>query len=185
MKRLFPIIALSPLFFGGAALAQSFEAPSIPGFSGMPGFEVPQIDPPSLDISTGPSDAGDSDGDTISDLAEVQEAIDTVSNNAWEGQPAGGSASTNPDFLNPDILNAVAEAQEAIASGISEALVTTAAGIVESLNPLFLNPLFLNPDIFNETDPGVALLELLAAVKEVVRSRLQQGRVILDSDFGP
>jgi len=32
---------------------------------------------------------------------------------------------------------------------------------------------------------SVALLELLAVIKEEVRSRLQQGRVLLDSDFGP
>ena len=32
---------------------------------------------------------------------------------------------------------------------------------------------------------SVALLELLAEIKEEVRSRLQQGRVLLDSDFGP
>ena len=140
MLRLLAIFVLSPLLLGGAALAQSFDAPSIPGFSGIPGIDVPQIDPPSLDLSTGPSDDG-------------------------------------------------------IASGISEALVTTAAGLAEALNPDFLNPLFANPDLFNpdlfnpdafdETDPGVALLELLAAVEEAARRGLQQGRLLLDSDFGP
>ena len=55
----------------------------------------------------------------------------------------------------------------------------------ETANPLFLNPLFLNPDIFSGTDPGITLLELLSVVEEEFRSRLQQGRVLLDSDFGP
>lgn len=58
------------------------------------------------------------------------------------------------------------------------------------LNPLYLNPDILAPDILapdilSGTDLGITLLELLAAVEEEVRSRLQQGRVLLDSDFGP
>lgn len=58
-----------------------------------------------------------------------------------------------------DIDVAIAEAHEAIAGGISEALVATAGDIAEALNP----------DVFSETDPGVALLELGAAIEEAVR----------------
>ncbi len=119
MWRQLAIFVLSPLLFGGAALAQSFDSPSIPGFSGIPGSDAPQFDPPSLDFDTGTSAAG-----------------------AWEGQPA--------------------------------------EGIAEALNPDFLNPLFLD-----ESDPGTALLEFLAAVEEAVRRGLQQGRLLLDSDFSP
>ena len=123
MKRLIPILLLSSLLLSGAALAQSFEPPSISGLFGIPEDGTFQIDPPSSQVDVGPSHTnGDSDGDFISDLAE---------------------------------------AQEAIASGISEALVTTAAGIAETANPQFLNP-----DFFNETDPGVALLEFLGAEDE-------------------
>lgn len=58
----------------------------------------------------------------------------------------------------------IAEAQEAIASGIFEAL---------------------NPDIFDDADPGFALLDILAVIEEAVDAGLQQGRVLLDFDFGP
>ncbi len=126
MNRLIPTFILGSMLLGGTALAQSFEPPSIPGLSGFPDVEVPQIDPPSLQFDTGPSDTNDDgDGDTISDLAE---AIVTVFNSAWEGQPGEGPGEAfNPALLNPDFLN-----------------------------PNFLNPDVLNPDFFNETDPGGA-----------------------------
>lgn len=84
MKRLLPIIVLGPLFLGGAALAQS-----ITGFS-MPEFEVAQIDPPSLDLDVGPSDI-----DVEATPTEAQEAIETVANGAWEGQPAAGEGAAS------------------------------------------------------------------------------------------
>lgn len=140
MKRLIPTVVLGSMLLGGTALAQSFEPPSIPGFSGVPDVGVPQIDPPSLQFDTGPVDTNDDgDGDTISDLAE---AIITVFDSAWEGQPGEGPG----EAFNPDLFN---------------------------------------PGFFAETDPGIALLELLGAIVEEVRKGLQQGRVLLDSDFGP
>ena len=112
MIRLIPTFVAASMLLGGAAVAQSFDPPSLPDLSGIPGGGIPQIDPPSLQIDVGPA-------------------------------------------LNPDLFN-----------------------------PAFFNPDLFNPDIFGETDPGVALLELLAVIEEAVRSGLQQGRVLLDSDFG-
>ena len=93
------------------------------------------------------------------------------------------------DDLTVDIGAAIAEAHEAIASGISEgiseALVTTAGDILDPDDDGDGIPDIIDPDDDDDAVPGGALLELLAAIVEEAKSGLQQGRVLLDSDFGP
>ncbi len=130
MTKALPVIVLSTLLFGGAAFAQSFEPPSIPELSDFPGVGIPQIDPPSLEISVGPSDV---------DLADLGEAIGEAIDGAWEGQPAGGPGEAfNPDlFEEPapgaavlDLLDAV---EEALRRGLQQGrlILDSDAGAIE------------------------------------------------------
>lgn len=171
MTRFLPVIFLSTLLLAGAAFAQSFEPPSIPDFSDFPGVGIPQIDPPSLEISVGPSDV---------DLANLGEAIGEAIDGAWEGQPAGGPGDAfNPDFFNPDIFD---ETDPGVALlellGLLEEAVRKGMTKTDLIEGLVTEPI-------EATRPKVKEIVVVGSkVEEAVRRGLQQGRLILDSDAG-
>lgn len=154
MTRLVPAILVCTLWLSGTAYAQSFEPPSIPGFSGIPGIGVPQIDPPSLDFDTGPSNDGDGDGDSIPDFTEIGEAVDAARPKVRE------------------IVVVGSKVKEAVRSGLQQGrliLDSDVGAIGEAVRSgLQQGRLILDSDV--------------GAIGEAVRSGLQQGRVILDSD---
>lgn len=164
MNRLSPIFAIGLLFLGGTAFAQSFEPPSNPDLSGILDHAFSQIDPPSLQIDVGPSD---------DDIAEAQEAITNVISEALVATGGGVSVDHTEDGLVIEI--------ELPTVGIHPTPEKIRIGPIKTN----LNPDLFNPDIFGDTDPGVALTEILAVIEEAVEAGLQQGRVLLDSDFGP
>ncbi len=181
MTKAFPVVVLSTLLLGGAAFAQSFEPPSVPDFSDFPGVGIPQIDPPSLEISVGPSDV---------DLADLGEAIGEAIDGAWEGQPAGGPGEAfNPDLFDPDffnldlfeepapgaaVLDLLDAVEEAVRRGLQQGrlILDSDAGAIEEA----LRRGLQQGRLILDSDAG--------AIEEALRRGLQQGRVILDSDAG-
>lgn len=118
MKPALPVVVLCTVFLGGAAFAQSFEPPSIP--------EIPQIDPPSLEISVGPSD---------DDIQDLQDAVEDAARSvAQQGRAILDSDfGISPDEPNLEKLEEELEELEEELSNLAKMLHDTALAIIRKI----------------------------------------------------